>query len=358
MAAGWSSRRGLRLRLSQSPLGCRHILKAGFPNATKQSRPSTTLGLADVHLGMTCGGSWQGAWSRGHEAPTRMCTHPRGPVPVPAHTRECTRAYPPRSWAPASPLLPAACVWESTPPAPPSAGAVHSSSRKFLAGWSWSVRCVPGEAGRGGGGAAPGRLWLCCWSSWTEQPLPFSSQGTRPPSSWPCARGQHWHLLQLLVPPGADPLRERLRQRGCRPRPGGPAAGRSSGGLLPHRLSSAAALPLVAVEWPTTSPGAGFPHLDGVMRALLRCCVKTCACRQWGGGRGDGVLAEPKCVPLGFRVALPPCPTHPSPVGPADRGDAAERALLRSQPLGPCPPLSASALGVGFGPLVFPAFRG
>ncbi|XP_049565166.1 uncharacterized protein LOC125964253 isoform X1 [Orcinus orca] len=206
----------LRLSVLQSSLG--GILKAGFPNAAKQSSPSTALGLADVHLGMTCGGSRQGAWSSGREAATRVCI-PR---------RE--QAY---------------------------------------------IILAPSRV-----------LW-----------------------------GQHRHLLQLLVPPGADPLRERTLQHGCRPCPGGPAAGRSFGGLSPHRLSSAAALPLVAVEWPTTSPGAGFPHLDGVMWALLRCCVKICVCRQRGGGRGEGVLAEPKCVPLGFRVALSAMPQPPQPWG-------------------------------------------
>ncbi|KAM9086810.1 LOW QUALITY PROTEIN: solute carrier family 49 member A3 [Megaptera novaeangliae] len=55
---------------------------------------------------------------------------------IPLMVRELRSA---RTWAPASPLLPAACVWESTPPALPSAGAVHSTSRKFLAGWSWSL---------------------------------------------------------------------------------------------------------------------------------------------------------------------------------------------------------------------------
>ncbi|XP_073660805.1 uncharacterized protein [Tursiops truncatus] len=190
----------------------------GHPLDAKQSSPSTALGLADVHLGMTCGGSRRGAWSSGREAATRVCI-PR---------RE--QAY---------------------------------------------IILAPSRV-----------LW-----------------------------GQHRHLLQLLVPPGADSLRERTLQHGCRPCPGGPAAGRSFGGLSPHRLSSAAALPLVAVEWPTTSPGAGFPHLDGVMWALLRCCVKICVCRQRGGGRGEGVLAEPKCVPLGFRVALSAMPQPPQPWG-------------------------------------------
>lgn len=91
----------LRLSVLQSSLG--GILKAGFPNAAKQSSPSTALGLADVHLGMTCGGSRQGACSSGREAATRVCI----------------RAYPPGSWASTSPLPDPACVWESTPPAPP-----------------------------------------------------------------------------------------------------------------------------------------------------------------------------------------------------------------------------------------------
>ncbi|XP_073660806.1 solute carrier family 49 member A3 isoform X3 [Tursiops truncatus] len=75
----------------------------GHPLDAKQSSPSTALGLADVHLGMTCGGSRRGAWSSGREAATRVCI----------------RAYPPGSWASTSPLLAPACVWESTPPAPP-----------------------------------------------------------------------------------------------------------------------------------------------------------------------------------------------------------------------------------------------
>lgn len=44
--------------------------------------------------------------------------------------------------------------------------------------------------------------------------------------------GWHWHLLQLLSPPGAGPLCERLLQRECWPRPGGSPPGHSLGGLL------------------------------------------------------------------------------------------------------------------------------
>lgn len=137
----------LRLSLLRSSLG--GILKAGFPNAAKQSSPSTALGLADIHLGMTCGGGRQGAWSSGREAPTRVCT----------------RAYPPGSWASTSSLLAPACVWESKPPALPSAGAVHSTAQKFLAGLELvSAACVLWDPRGGGsqeGDPRRGRGWGC-----------------------------------------------------------------------------------------------------------------------------------------------------------------------------------------------------
>lgn len=51
-------------------------------------------------------------------------------------------------------LLASACLWESVPPTPPSAGAAHSTSESFLDGLKLvgSVGPGPGERGRALGG--------------------------------------------------------------------------------------------------------------------------------------------------------------------------------------------------------------
>uniref|UniRef100_A0A8C9E7P4 Solute carrier family 49 member A3 n=1 Tax=Phocoena sinus TaxID=42100 RepID=A0A8C9E7P4_PHOSS len=64
---------------------------------------------------------------------------------IPLMVRELRRVGPAARghWASTSSLLAPACVWESKPPAPPSAGAVHSTAQKFLAGLELvSAACV------------------------------------------------------------------------------------------------------------------------------------------------------------------------------------------------------------------------
>ena len=120
-----------------------------------------------------------------------VCVHPRGPVCV----YSCTLSPQLGTYiipAGLTFLLATACLWESVPPTPPSVGAAQSTSLSFLAGLKLvsAARAVgPGGGGEEGEGQATPGAPACASRLWTEWPLPFSSQGTRPTWSWLCALG-------------------------------------------------------------------------------------------------------------------------------------------------------------------------
>lgn len=154
-------------------------------------------------------------------------------------------------------LLATACLWESAPPTPPSAGAAHSTSEKFLDGLKLvsAVRasCPQGWGRpRRGGRPPPGPLRVP-WGSGLSNPSPSAGkeQGLHHPGRvlW----GRHWHLLQLLSPPGAGPLCERLFRCECWPTLVPARARIELRGLSPRRLRASTALLHAAVELPGTS---------------------------------------------------------------------------------------------------------
>lgn len=163
-----------------------------------------------------------------------LCTYMRRRgLRVHAHTHACMHT-PPQLGIYIIPaglacLLATACLWESVPPTPPSAGAAHSTSEKFLDGLKL-VGFVGSGAGEGlgagrrpggeEGGLGPVGAPACPGSSGLSGPSPpaLEEQGLCRPGSvlW----GWRWRLHQLLSPPAADPLRQRLLQRECPPCPG------------------------------------------------------------------------------------------------------------------------------------------
>lgn len=102
----------------ESPLD--DIVEAEGLDTAEQGRPTA----AAVHPGT--GGGQQ---ARGACACVRGCAC--------MHTRTCTPCPQLGTYiipAGLACLLATTCLWESVPPTPPSAGAAHSTSEKFLAG--------------------------------------------------------------------------------------------------------------------------------------------------------------------------------------------------------------------------------
>lgn len=149
--------------------GCRAAGRAGPPPGSPLPTPPREVGEV--------------AWSPGGT--------PKGPVQcmclrglrVPAHTCTCTHMCcvhsPPQLGVYIIPaglacLLATACLWESVPPTPPSAGAAHSNSEKFLDGLKLVGFVGPGAGeglgqgeaggGAGGGGLGPWEPPLSCWA--------------------------------------------------------------------------------------------------------------------------------------------------------------------------------------------------
>ena len=122
---------------------------------------------------------------------TPVCLYPRGSVCV----HSCTLSPQLGTYflpAGLTFLLATACLWESVPPTPPSVGAAQSTSLPFLAGLKLvSAACAVGPGGGGAGGEGPPSPGApaCAAEALDCVTLPFSSQGTRPTSPWPCASG-------------------------------------------------------------------------------------------------------------------------------------------------------------------------
>lgn len=211
--------------------------------------------------------------------------HAQGPVQclcvwglrVPAHTctwtHTCCVHVPPQLGVYIIPaglacLLATACLWESVPPTPPSAGAAHSNSEKFLDGLKL-VGFVGSGAGEGlGQGEAGGRVGRARGSP--AHPAGLLAERLCPQ----LVRNKAYVVLAVCFGGGVgifSSFSALLEQVLCvngysnvsvRPvQGGGCTQGRGSGSLSSRRLSASAA---PACGCGVTSPCPGFPHLGRV----------------------------------------------------------------------------------------------